>query len=254
MVANVLLQLQLKTHVLGAECHACKQVHNWASPKDVKVDQTRRGEVLCWCVLAIASQANHRRLCRAYYMDGREHNFNNAACLWVKYMLGKLQHAPLRADSGAAAHIMLGALEDFKDKREQCLKGGLWDWGHFMQPPPVPLTPHRHHTFPHFLLVGCELLVCCSVSDCFVSLVCYVGRGQTAWAANASLDVSTKLGLTETSVWVQSYLHPFTYGSLAFVAAHLFCKWQGNKTFAFLSNKMIFVFVFAKLLKTGQQL
>lgn len=253
-MANVLLQLQLKTHVLGAECHACKQVHNWASPKDVKVDQTRRGEVLCWCVLAIASQANHRRLCRAYYMDGREHNFNNAACLWVKYMLGKLQHAPLRADSGAAAHIMLGALEDFKDKREQCLKGGLWDWGHFMQPPPVPLTPHRHHTFPHFLLVGCELLVCCSVSDCFVSLVCYVGRGQTAWAANASLDVSTKLGLTETSVWVQSYLHPFTYGSLAFVAAHLFCKWQGNKTFAFLSNKMIFVFVFAKLLKTGQQL
>lgn len=253
-MANVLLQLQLKTHVLGAECHACKQVHNWASPKDVKVDQTRRGEVLCWCVLAIASQANHRRLCRAYYMDGREHNFNNAACLWVKYMLGKLQHAPLRADSGAAAHIMLGALEDFKDKREQCLKGGPWDWGHFMQPPPVPLTPHRHHTFPHFLLVGCELLVCCSVSDCFVSLVCYVGRGQTAWAANASLDVSTKLGLTETSVWVQSYLHPFTYGSLAFVAAHLFCKWQGNKTFAFLSNKMIFVFVFAKLLKTGQQL
>lgn len=253
-MANVLLQLQLKTHVLGAECHACKQVHNWASPKDVKVDQTRRGEVLCWCVLAIASQANHRRLCRAYYMDGCEHNFNNAACLWVKYMLGKLQHAPLRADSGAAAHIMLGALEDFKDKREQCLKGGPWDWGHFMQPPPVPLTPHRHHTFPHFLLVGCELLVCCSVSDCFVSLVCYVGRGQTAWAANASLDVSTKLGLTETSVWVQSYLHPFTYGSLAFVAAHLFCKWQGNKTFAFLSNKMIFVFVFAKLLKTGQQL
>lgn len=253
-MANVLLQLQLKTHVLGAECHACKQVHNWASPKDVKVDQTRRGEVLCWCVLAIASQANHRRLCRAYYMDGREHNFNNAACLWVKYMLGKLQHAPLRADSGAAAHIMLGALEDFKDKREQCLKGGPWDWGHFMQPPSVPLTPHRHHTFPHFLLVGCELLVCCSVSDCFVSLVCYVGRGQTAWAANASLDVSTKLGLTETSVWVQSYLHPFTYGSLAFVAAHLFCKWQGNKTFAFLSNKMIFVFVFAKLLKTGQQL
>lgn len=222
-MANVLLQLQLKTHVLGAECRACKQVQNWASPKDVKVDQTRRGEVLCWCVLAIASQANHRRLCGVYYMDGHEHTFNNAACLWVKYILGKLQHAPLRADSGAAAHLMLGALEDFRDKREQLLKGGLWDWGHFMHLPPLPLIPHRHHTFPHFLPVGCELLVCYLVSDCFVSLVCYVRRGQTVWAANTSLDVSIKLGLTETSVWVQSDLHPFTYGSLAFVAAHLFC-------------------------------
>lgn len=48
---------------------------------------------------------------------------------------------------------------------------------------------------------GCELQLCYLVPDNFVSLFCYVGRGQTVWAANASLDVSTKLNSTETRVW-----------------------------------------------------
>lgn len=82
MVANSLLQLPLLTHVLNSECCACKHACNCFLPEDVKVDQTRRGEVLCWCVHAIVLYAKHGRLCRAYYIDGREHNFNNATCLW----------------------------------------------------------------------------------------------------------------------------------------------------------------------------
>lgn len=48
---------------------------------------------------------------------------------------------------------------------------------------------------------GCELQLCYLVPDYFVSMFHYAGRGQTVWAANASLDVSTKLNSTATGAW-----------------------------------------------------
>lgn len=83
-MANPLLQL-IKTHILSSECCACKHACNWFLPEDVKVDQTRRGEVLCWCVYAIALYAKHGIVYRAYYIGGREQNFSNATCLWVTH-------------------------------------------------------------------------------------------------------------------------------------------------------------------------
>lgn len=84
VVINSRCQFQLLRHkyLTETECCACKHACNWFLPEDIKVDQTR-GEVRCWCVHATALYATHGRLWRAYDVDGHEHNFNNATCLWV---------------------------------------------------------------------------------------------------------------------------------------------------------------------------
>lgn len=143
-------------HILRAECCACKHACNWFLPEDVKVDQTRRGEVLCRCVHVTALYAKHRRLHRAYYTDGRERNFSNDTCLWVTHTLGKLQHALLGAGLESAVCLMISAwclLVPWSclGKGEHWLKGWPWKWGYPMRPSPLPLNPHSRHAFPHFL-------------------------------------------------------------------------------------------------------
>lgn len=86
VVTNSVFQFQLLRHkyLTETKCCACKHACNWFLPEDIKSDQIR-GEVRCWCTCAIALYAMHGRLWRAYDIDGHEHNFNNATCLWVTH-------------------------------------------------------------------------------------------------------------------------------------------------------------------------
>jgi len=77
-----------------------------------------------------------------------------------------------------------------------------------------------------------------------------VGRDQTVWAANASLDVSTKLHSVETRVWseLRASLNIWVFGICGCPSALQVVR-RENLFFFFKQTDLCFSF--AKLLQTG---